>query len=160
MSQTRREFIKTAVAASVATSLGIWVSPEARAQAKALDKDLKWDKSVCRFCGTGCGVVLGVRNRKLVALRGDPKHPTTKGLVCAKALFLPKIVQSKDRLKYPMIRKGRNFQRARWDDAMSLIAEKFVTAIKQHGPLKGFVLAAKRLLRCHPYHPGGVDPVP
>ncbi len=35
MSQMRREFIKTAIAASVASSLGIWVPPEARAQAKA-----------------------------------------------------------------------------------------------------------------------------
>ena len=42
---------------------------------------------------------------RLVALRGDPEHPTTKGLVCAKALFLPKIVYSEDRLKNPLIRK-------------------------------------------------------
>jgi len=33
-------------------------------------------------------------------------------------------------------------------------------AIRRHGPLKGLVLAAKRLLRCHPFHPGGIDPVP
>jgi hypothetical protein len=33
-------------------------------------------------------------------------------------------------------------------------------AIRQHGPFKGLYLAAKRLLRCHPFHPGGVDPVP
>ena len=33
-------------------------------------------------------------------------------------------------------------------------------AIQQHGPLKGLFLAFKRLLRCHPFHPGGVDAVP
>ncbi|MGD9045483.1 MAG: membrane protein insertion efficiency factor YidD, partial [Desulfobacterales bacterium] len=27
-------------------------------------------------------------------------------------------------------------------------------------PLKGLFLAVKRLLRCHPFHPGGVDPIP
>lgn len=35
-----------------------------------------------------------------------------------------------------------------------------VEAVQLHGPLKGLYLATRRLLRCHPGHPGGVDPVP
>ncbi|PLX42047.1 MAG: membrane protein insertion efficiency factor YidD [Deltaproteobacteria bacterium] len=35
-----------------------------------------------------------------------------------------------------------------------------VEAYKTHGLLKGTALSAWRILRCHPFHPGGFDPVP
>ena len=35
-----------------------------------------------------------------------------------------------------------------------------VEALRVHGPLRGTWLAARRLLRCHPWNPGGLDPVP
>ncbi|KPV41345.1 hypothetical protein AN478_01790 [Thiohalorhabdus denitrificans] len=35
-----------------------------------------------------------------------------------------------------------------------------ITALERHGPFKGSWLALRRLLRCHPFHPGGDDPVP
>ena len=34
-----------------------------------------------------------------------------------------------------------------------------IQAVKQHGVLRGIYMAARRLLRCHPFHPGGYDPV-
>jgi putative membrane protein insertion efficiency factor len=39
-------------------------------------------------------------------------------------------------------------------------SEYAVQAIGRHGPFGGLLLAVKRILRCHPFHPGGVDPVP
>lgn len=33
-------------------------------------------------------------------------------------------------------------------------------AIEKYGSAKGLLLGAKRILKCHPFHPGGIDPVP
>jgi hypothetical protein len=38
-------------------------------------------------------------------------------------------------------------------------SEYAIIAIREHGPFKGLFLSAMRLLRCHPFHPGGYDPV-
>jgi len=35
-----------------------------------------------------------------------------------------------------------------------------IEAIQKHGALKGSYLTTKRILKCHPFHPGGIDPVP
>ncbi|MDP6518926.1 MAG: nitrate reductase [Planctomycetota bacterium] len=128
----RRDFVKLS-AATTAAAVASGSALSARPKTESKD-DIRWAKSVCRFCGTGCGVQLGVSGRHLVALRGDPEHPTTKGLVCAKALFLPKIIQAPERLRYPRIRSRGKLVRATWDEAMELTAERFASAIREHGP--------------------------
>ncbi len=130
MQTTRREFVKAAAIAAVTSAVG----RPAIARSLKQPANLKWVKTVCRFCGTGCGVMVAVQDGRIMALRGDPKHPTTKGLVCAKSLFLPKIVHSPDRLKYPMVRRNGKFERISWDEAMDLLADKFAEAIRKYGP--------------------------
>ncbi len=136
MELTRREFIRMTAMAAVATAAGCAPSPTPtpRPTPQPAVQAAEWIKSVCRFCGTGCGVLLGVHDGQFVALKGDPDHPTTKGLVCAKALFLPKIVYSPDRLTKPLIRKGGKLVEASWEEAMTLVADKFAEAIKTGGP--------------------------
>ncbi|MCK4674904.1 MAG: twin-arginine translocation signal domain-containing protein, partial [Gammaproteobacteria bacterium] len=82
MSQTRREFLKTSVAASAAVTVGVSISPTALAASKESEAGWQWDKSVCRFCGTGCGIMVATKDGKIVATKGDPDAPVNRGLNC------------------------------------------------------------------------------
>ncbi len=92
---TRREFIKNKAAAAAALSAGIAL-PESLALAQTAAQPgagdgVRWDKGVCRYCGTGCGVLVGVKDGRVVATQGDPDAPVNKGLNCVKGYFLAKI---------------------------------------------------------------------
>ena len=89
MSQTRRDFIRTAIAASVASGIGISVPTSVLAAAEKRDKqsDGKWDKSVCRFCGVGCGIMIRTSQGRIVSVKGDPESPVNRGLNCIKGYF-------------------------------------------------------------------------
>jgi len=98
------------------------------------DVDLTWTKAPCRYCGTGCGVEVGVQDGRVLAVRGDPKSPVSRGLMCVKGYHLPGMLYGEDRLKYPMLRDGRGWKRISWDEALDLIAAKYRDALEQHGP--------------------------
>ena len=65
---------------------------------------LKWSKAPCRFCGTGCGVMVAVKDNRVVATHGDPEAEVNRGLNCVKGYFLSKIMYGEDRLTTPLLR--------------------------------------------------------
>ena len=94
------------------------------------EADLHWGKAPCRYCGTGCGVEVGVHEGKVLAVRGDTASPVNRGLLCVKGYHLPGMLYGKDRLLHPLRRKpGGGFERFSWDEAIELIARKFREAL-------------------------------
>ncbi len=136
MTLTRRDFLKASAAAAAFATTGTSAlnSLRSRAAEAADNAGITWGKAPCRFCGTGCGVLVGVKNGRIVATKGDPQAPVNKGLNCVKGYFLSKILYGKDRLTKPLIRKGNRMVEASWDEAMSLITGKFKESIDRHGP--------------------------
>ena len=137
---TRREALKTTAAVAAASAIGATLPDEVMAQAGRTD-GIRWDKGVCRFCGTGCGVIVGTKNGKVVATQGDPDAPVNRGLNCIKGYFLSKIMYGEDRLTKPLLRmkggkydKNGEFAPISWDQAFKLMAEKWKTALKEGGP--------------------------
>ncbi|MCG7587574.1 molybdopterin-dependent oxidoreductase, partial [Photobacterium sp. OFAV2-7] len=140
MTVSRRSFLKANAAAAAAAAAGLTI-PVSVAQAAGEDKNVKWDKAPCRFCGTGCSVLVGTQNGRVVASQGDPDAPVNKGLNCIKGYFLPKIMYGKDRLTQPMLRKtdgvydkDGEFTPVSWDEAFDVMADKFKQALKEKGP--------------------------
>ncbi|PJG85978.1 nitrate reductase catalytic subunit NapA [Conservatibacter flavescens] len=138
MNLSRRDFMKANAAAAAATVAGLTIPVK---MVEAADNDIKWDKAVCRFCGTGCAVLVGTKDGRVVASQGDPDAEVNRGLNCIKGYFLPKIMYGKDRLTAPMLRmkngkydKEGEFTPVSWDVAFTTMAEKFKDAIKKHGP--------------------------
>lgn len=137
MKQTRRAFIKNNAVAAAAAAAGITV-PGVRAAATADDSGVRWDKAPCRFCGTGCSVLVGTKDGRVVATQGDPEAPVNRGLNCIKGYFLSKILYGQDRLTQPLLRKKNgqfdkdgDFEPVSWDEAFDVMAEKWKAAIKQ-----------------------------
>ncbi|WP_282109873.1 nitrate reductase catalytic subunit NapA [Shewanella algicola] len=140
MSISRREFLKANAAAAAASAVGIAI-PINMVHAAEGKTDITWDKAPCRFCGVGCSVLVGTKNGKVVATKGDPESPVNKGLNCIKGYFLSKIMYGKDRLTTPLLRmkdgkydKEGDFTPVSWDVAFDTMAEKWKASLAKKGP--------------------------
>jgi len=141
MDLTRRELLKTSAAAATASAVGITIPAAALAQSKEAEAGIQWDKGVCRFCGTGCGIMVGTSGGRVVATKGDPDAPVNKGLNCVKGYFNGKILYGKDRLTQPLMRmsngkfdKNGKFQPVSWEVAFDEMARQFKKTYEAKGP--------------------------
>ena len=46
----------------------------------------RWVRTTCGYCSVGCGMLVGVRDGRAVAVQGDPDHPVNRGRLCPKGL--------------------------------------------------------------------------
>lgn len=140
MSMDRRTFLRRSVAASaIAAASG--VSSAQNIITESQFTRLKWSKAPCRFCGTGCGVRVAVRDNHVVATHADANAEVNRGLNCIKGYFLSKIMYGADRLTRPLLRmtngkydKNGDFTPISWNAAFDIMAEKFKAALRERGP--------------------------
>ncbi len=141
MAVTRRTFIKTTAATAAATAVNISLPGSVSASLNAEDNRIRWDKAACRFCGTGCGVLIGTQKGRIVATQADPDNEVNRGTNCIKGYFLSKIMSGKDRLTTPLLRKKNGkfdkngeFTPVSWDEAFDIMADKWKQTLKEKGP--------------------------
>ncbi len=133
----RRSFIKkmavlSAMAAAASMFPGIIFAEEQEAGVPK-GANLDWKKAPCRFCGVGCGVLIGTEEGKAIAVKGDPQSPVNKGLCCVKGYHSIMALYGKDRLTKPLIKKNGQYVAVSMKEALDLIASKMKETIKDHG---------------------------
>jgi nitrate reductase NapA len=128
----RRDLLRALAALGFASATGgiVWGLLEATMPRGVVQH---WHKSVCRYCGTGCGILVGMNKEGVAEVRGDPEAHNA-GKLCIKGSLLPLLNKAPGRLKFPMIRKDGKLVRASWKKAMSLVTSKFRRAIDLYGP--------------------------
>ncbi|SDW44054.1 ferredoxin-nitrate reductase [Lutibacter oricola] len=97
---------------------------------------LKAHKTICSYCGVGCGILVNQDSNKKISVEGDPDYPVNKGMLCSKGMNLNYVAQeTSDRILYPEMRWSKNhpMQRVSWDDAFTRAASVFKSIIDKHG---------------------------
>lgn len=89
--------------------------------------------TICRFCSSCCPVVAETENNRLIGARRKSIFPDNKQLICPKLKAAADIVYSPDRLKTPLIREANGFREATWDEALNLVASRFMKFREESG---------------------------
>lgn len=81
-------------------------------------------KTICGYCGTGCGLILEVEDNRIRKISGDKDAPVNKGQSCVKGAFAYEYVHAKNRLTAPLIRKAGELVEVTWEEAYQFISSK------------------------------------
>jgi ferredoxin-nitrate reductase len=96
----------------------------------------EWGRTLCPYCGVGCGLLVQIQAGEAVRVKGDPDHPANFGEVCAKAVMLPRALNTPARLLFPHLRSRRDqpLSRVPWSLALKTLVQSFRNLIAEYGP--------------------------
>ena len=141
---SRRHFLKSVAVASALATLKP-SQAKAEEEKKPAKDGLVWTQAPCRFCGVGCGVLVGVKDGKVVAIQGNPANRSNKGYNCIKGYHLAEACHGKDRLAKPLIRRDKStkgtdegLEETSWEEVLDLAAQKLKEAWKKDKSRIGF----------------------
>ncbi|MBN2623457.1 MAG: nitrate reductase [Acidimicrobiales bacterium] len=102
----------------------------------------RWVRTTCGYCSVGCGMLLGVKDGRAVAAKGDPEHPVNLGRLCPKGLSEHQTLAAPGRLTRPTV----DGEPVAWDDALARTADGFRHLVDTHGPESVAVLSTGQLV--------------
>ena len=106
----------------------------------------RWVDTTCGYCSVGCGMQLGVREGRVVSVRGNPSHPVNRGKLCPKGLAEHYAIEAEGRLRYPLRRNGEEFLRVSWDEALETMVSRLRSVQRKYGPDSVGVISTGQLV--------------
>jgi nitrate reductase (cytochrome) len=130
----RRTFLRRAALGSAAAAAAALL-PGVRfpAWAQGAGVNIAWQKTPCRFCGVGCGLLVGIEGGRAVAVRGDPASPVNRGLACVKGYHSVQALYGRDRLTRALVRRGGRMVQVPMAEALDLVARRLGETVAAHG---------------------------
>ena len=102
----------------------------------------RWVRTTCGYCSVGCGMLLGTRGDRAVAVLGDPDHPVNRGRLCPKGLSEHHTIHAPGRLTTPLVDGAPSS----WDAALDRMVATFRRLLDEHGPESVAVLSTGQLV--------------
>ncbi len=87
----------------------------------------------CPLCEATCGLSITCEDRKVVDVRGDSEDHFSEGYICPKGTAIGDFDSDPDRIQTPLIREGKDWREATWEEAFELINEKLSAILGEHG---------------------------
>ncbi|MGY2283904.1 molybdopterin-dependent oxidoreductase [Pseudomonas gingeri] len=93
-------------------------------------------RSVCPYCGVGCGIVMEVRDNQVIKVSGDKQHPTNFGRLCTKGSTCAQPLNHSGRMEQAFVRheRKRDPGQVGMDQAISETARRLKAILEEHGP--------------------------
>jgi nitrate reductase (cytochrome) len=129
----RRMAMASAAVAATALIPGVLFPEEMERLLGGRDRGITWKKTPCRFCGTGCGLLVGLENGRAVAVKGDPDSSVNRGLACVKGYHSVQMLYGKDRLTKAQVRRNGRMVEVPIQEALDLVARRMKETIAAHG---------------------------
>jgi nitrate reductase NapA len=131
----RRELLRRAAIAAAAGSASSLLPGIAFAEVADDQEapDVTWHRTPCRFCGVGCGLLVGIENGRAVAVKGDPDSTVNRGLACVKGYHSVQALYGRDRITRAKVRRNGRLVDVPVAEALDLVAERLRRTMDEHG---------------------------
>jgi len=93
-------------------------------------------ETICVGCSIGCGIKVLTRDNRLVRIEGNWDASLNEGVICDIGRFHP-LIEDRERVQTPLVRKGGSLKAATWDEALDVITTQFKN--QKHNQLAGYV---------------------